>query len=132
MLHDKVVGRCGLREAPSMLNGDLASSVYLDHGDSVDRPLESCAAPAWESSIVDRFDAIVHRFPSQLAIQDTVVSVTYSELAAWVERVSVATVAATAGRAGPVALLLHAGAALPAAMLGVLAAGRAYVALDAE
>lgn len=117
-----------------MLNGkaEVASSVYLDHGDPVDRPFKSYAASALESSILDRFDAIVRRFPSRLAIQDTAVSVTYSELAALVERVTAATIAATTGRAGPVALLVHAGAALPAAMLGVLAAGRAYVALDAD
>jgi amino acid adenylation domain-containing protein len=113
-----------------MLNRNAAPSSHPDL--RVDRPFELCAASSLEGSIIDRFNAIVRRFPSRLAIQDTAISVTYAELAGLVERIATATIAATEGRAGPVALLLHAGATLPAAMLGVLAAGRAYVALDAD
>jgi non-ribosomal peptide synthetase component F len=75
---------------------------------------------------------MVRRFPARLAVQDTAVSLTYTELARLVDRIAAATAAATAGRAGPVALFISANADLPAAMLGVAAAGRAYLALDVE
>jgi acyl-CoA synthetase (AMP-forming)/AMP-acid ligase II len=55
---------------------------------------------------------------------------TYAELAALVERIAAATAAATAGRAGPVAILLPSDIRYPTAMLGVLAACRAYIPLE--
>jgi amino acid adenylation domain-containing protein len=85
-----------------------------------------------EHSITDRFEAICRRYGSRLAIQDTSTSLSYAELAALVDRIAAATGMETEGLAGPVAILLAANARLPAAMLGVLAAGRAYVALDPE
>ena len=85
-----------------------------------------------ESSIIDCFNAIVRRFPSRVAAQDAESSVTYAELALLVDRIAKSTIAATEGRDGPIALLLPSGVTLPAAMLGVLAAGRAYVALDTD
>ena len=48
-----------------------------------------------------------------------------------VDRIAVVTNAAIAERAGPVAILLKNEAHFPAAMLGALAAGRAYIPLDA-
>jgi amino acid adenylation domain-containing protein len=90
------------------------------------------AGCALEGSIVDRFDEAVRRFPERLAIQDTEVSLTYAKLASLVDRIACATAAATSERTGPVAILLPANAHFPAAMLGVMAAGRAYLPLDAE
>jgi len=89
-------------------------------------------ASALDGSITDRFEAIVRQFPARLAVQDTTVSFTYAELAKLVEQIAAATAAATEGRAGPVAVMIPADANFPAAMLGVLAAGRAYVALDVD
>ena len=109
--------------------GDAGS---LLHGDRIDQPIKLTGAVFPDGSIVDRFNAVVRRFPSHLAIQDATVSITYAGLADLVNRIAAATIAATAGRLGPVAVLLPAGANIPAAMLGVLAAGRAYVAIDAD
>ena len=104
----------------------------IDHGGPVDRPFEVFPYSALESSVLDRFDAVVSRFPERLAIQDTTRRLTYTELAAMVDGIAAAVIAATAGRAGPVAILLRSEARFPAAILGVLAAGRAYVPLDAD
>ena len=104
----------------------------IDHGGPVDRPFEVFPYSALESSVLDRFDAVASRFPERLAIQDTTRRLTYAELAAMVDRIAAAVIAATAGRAGPVAILLRGEVRFPAAMLGVLAAGRAYVPLDAD
>jgi amino acid adenylation domain-containing protein len=121
-----------LCKASGKMNFKDASSLRLDADRSVDQPSVLLAASALEGSIIDRFDAIVRQFPSRVAIQDMEASVAYAELAVLVDRIAAATVAATKGRPGPVAVLLAANATLPAALLGVLAAGRAYVTLDAN
>ena len=115
-----------------MKNRDTDCSWYPNPDNRVDEPFEPSAAFSLQDSIVDRFDAIARRHASRLAVQDTESSLTYGELKALVDRIAAATTAATQGRAGPVAILLAADAGLPAAMLGVLAAGRAYVALDPD
>lgn len=104
----------------------------IDHGGPVDRPFEVFPYSALEGSVLDRFDAVVSRFPERLAIQDSTRRLIYAELAVIVDRIAAAATSATAGRAGPVAILLRSEARFPAAMLGVLAAGRAYVPLDAD
>lgn len=88
------------------------------------------ADAAFDCSIVDRFNVMVRAFPTRLAIQDMRQTVTYAELAASVERIAEAVAAATQGVPGPVALLVPANVNAPAAMLGVLAARRPYIALD--
>jgi amino acid adenylation domain-containing protein len=97
----------------------------------VDRPFEPFPSSALDGSIIDRFDVIAHRFPERLAIRDLTCCLTYSELADMVDRIAAVTNAAIAERPGPVAILLKNEARFPAAMLGVLAAGRAYIPLDA-
>jgi len=105
-------------------------SLSIDCGDRAG--YAKFAPPDFEDcSIVDRFDSIVRLFPARLAIQDMEASITYAELAASVDQIAAATIAVTQSREGPIALLLSKKAALPAAMLGVLKAGRTYVALDA-
>jgi fengycin family lipopeptide synthetase E len=106
--------------------------LALDHGGPVDRPFEAFPYSALEGSIVERFEAVTRRFAERLAIQDLTSRMTYSELAAMVNRIAGVTTAATVGRAGPVAILLKSEARFPAAMLGVLASGRSYVPLDAS
>jgi amino acid adenylation domain-containing protein len=85
-----------------------------------------------ESSIVERFRAVVSRVPFCLAVQDSIGSLTYAELDVIANKIAAATIAATKGRKGPIAILLRASTGLPAAIIGVLAAGRAYVALDPD
>jgi amino acid adenylation domain-containing protein len=83
-------------------------------------------------SIIDRFEEIVRKFPSRLAVQDASASATYAEFAELVDRVAAAITPAALGHPGPVAILLPANMLLPAAMLGALSAGRAYVVLDPD
>jgi amino acid adenylation domain-containing protein len=104
----------------------------IDHGGPVDRPFEPFPESALEGSITARFDEIVRRFPKRLAIQDAVQEVTYEELAARVGRIAAAVAERTAGRNGPVAILLPNDARLPTSMVAVIAAGRAFIPLDAD
>jgi amino acid adenylation domain-containing protein len=104
----------------------------LDHDGPVDWPFEPFPYSALDASISDRFDCIAARHPDRLAVSDRERSLTYSELKLLADRVAAATAAATVGREEPVAILLANEARYPAAMLGVLAAGRAYVALNAD
>jgi amino acid adenylation domain-containing protein len=110
---------------------DEYACLPLDYGGPEDRLFEPFPRSALDGSVVDRFDAIAARWPDRLAIQDLNSCLSYTELAAIVARIAVATNGAILGRTGPVAILLRSEAHFPAAMLGVLAAGRAYVPLDA-
>src|SRR5581483_7510688 len=97
-----------------------------------DLTFEASTERVLDETIIDRFEAVVCRFGAEVAVQDPSIRLTYSELAGWVNRIAAATIAAVERQQGPIAILLQANAYLPAAMLGVLAAGRAYVPLDAE
>jgi amino acid adenylation domain-containing protein len=97
-----------------------------------DLPFEPFAESVLDGSVADRFSTIADRFASRVAIQDASIALTYAELAGLVNRIAAAIVAAAQQRAGPVAILLRPDACFPAAMLGVLAGGRAYVPLDAD
>ena len=107
------------------------NSPTVDKGGPVNRPFDPFPCSALDGSIVDRFDATARRFSQHLAISDHVRRLTYRELAIIVDRIAVSVATATADRPGPVAILLARDALFPAAMLGVLAAGRGYVPLDA-
>jgi amino acid adenylation domain-containing protein len=102
----------------------------LDYGGPVDRPFESFPDSTLDRSIIDRFEQTARRFAARIAIADTVRHLTYAELARLVTRITAATLQIVDGRPGPVAILLPRDACFPAAMLGVLAAGRGYVPLD--
>jgi fengycin family lipopeptide synthetase E len=110
----------------------MAECLPIDHGGPVDRPFEVFPSSALERSIIDRFGPTARRFSSRVAVSDTVRQLTYAELASLADRIAVATAASVAERPGPVAILLLRDVYFPAAMLGVLAAGRGYVPLDAS
>ena len=103
-----------------------------DHGDVLDWPFEPIPVSDLQGSVVDRFDAVARQFSPRLAVDDGTRALTYFELAALVDVIAEATTAEIAGCPGPVAILLHHEARFPAAILGVLAAGRACVPLDAD
>ena len=105
--------------------------LLMDHGGPVDRAFEAFPNKALEGSIIDRFDAVVQRYSERVALSDCVRRLTYGDLASLVGRIAAATTNAAAGRPGPIAILLSRDVLFPAAMLGVLAAGRGYVPLDA-
>ena len=104
--------------------------LAIDHGGPVDCPFEPFPDSALQGSISDRFDAIAARYPDALAVQDLERRLTYRQLAGTVEAIAAAVSAA--GRSGPVAILLNHDARYPAALLGVLAAGRIAVPLDVD
>jgi amino acid adenylation domain-containing protein len=84
------------------------------------------------ASICDRFDKVADRFPGRLAVCDLASELTYQESAALVERIAASAALAAGERPGPIAILLPGEVRLPAAMLGVLASGRAYLPLDPQ
>jgi amino acid adenylation domain-containing protein len=103
----------------------------IDFGGPVGRPYEPFPESALEGSVIDRFDEIAERHAGRLAVQDMERSLTYAELKRLVDRIAAAVIAAD-GREGPVAILLPNDVRFPAAVLGVMAAGRGVVPLDAD
>ena len=85
---------------------------------------------ALDRSIPDRFAEQVAHHPDRIAIRTDNESITYRQLGERVERIAHAVLARCGPASEPVALVLEQGAALAAAGLGVLAAGKHYVPLD--
>src|SRR5512143_3889738 len=85
---------------------------------------------ALEGSIPDRFAEQVARHPDRLAIRDGATSLTYRELGRAVDRVAEALVTRSGPGAQAVALLFDQSVASVTAIMGTLAAGKYYVALD--
>jgi nonribosomal peptide synthetase DhbF len=79
-----------------------------------------------------RFLAVAGRAPHRVALTDEAGPVTYGELAAQAGRVALLVQQAATGDDPLVALEVGRGRAAVAAMLGVLAAGRAYVPIDPD
>lgn len=104
----------------------------IDYGGPGGRAFDPFPYSALDESISDRFEIIAHRFPKRLAVRDCARGLTYKDLATLVDRIAAVTGLAVADRPGPVAILLPRDVLFPAAMLGVLAAGRGYVPLDAS
>ena len=115
-----------------MTTGITTRAIPLDYGGPVDRSFDPLPVSVLNNSVTVNFVAVARRCASRLAIQDDTVSLTYAELAVLVDRIAAATAEATADRVGSVAILLRTEARFPASMLGVLAAGRAFVALDSD
>jgi amino acid adenylation domain-containing protein len=94
---------------------------------------ETAALPDWalHSSVSERFDAIASLYPDRPAVRDETRTLTYSQLATESRRIAAA-ITTAALDSGPVAVLLANEARFAAAILGVLAAGRACVPLDAD
>jgi amino acid adenylation domain-containing protein len=83
------------------------------------------------ATIVDRFEDVARLYPQRLALRDQARSLTYAQLAALAGAIAAAITQARAP-AGAVGVLLAHEARFPAAILGVLAAGRICVPLDAD
>ena len=82
-------------------------------------------------TVVSVFYATAQRFAERIAVRDGTRSLSYAELAARVERIAAA-IRSLAIDSGPVAVLLGNEVRYPVALLGVLAAGRPCVPLDAS
>ncbi len=85
-----------------------------------------------EQSIPARFERQARLVPEQLAVADGASSLTYRELNGLSNRIARAVLAARGAGSEPVALLVGNRVPVVAAMLGVLKAGKFYVALDAS
>jgi amino acid adenylation domain-containing protein len=83
-----------------------------------------------EQSIPSRFEKIVSRYPDRVAIQTNNHVLTYAELNATANRIARTILQQQGDTAEAIGLLCEKSAALMAAMLGVLKAGKFFVLLD--
>jgi amino acid adenylation domain-containing protein len=83
-----------------------------------------------ESSISERFERIVRRYPDRLAVKVGDHSLTYGALNRYANRIARAILAKRAPGSEPIALLLEQGIYVIAAVFGVLKAAKFYVILD--
>jgi len=83
-----------------------------------------------EQSIPARFEQQARRHPDRIAIEDSENALTYDSLNRLANRIARAVLARRSARSEPVALFIENGVPVVAAMLGVLKAGKFYVALD--
>jgi amino acid adenylation domain-containing protein len=83
-----------------------------------------------EQSIPARFEAQARRFPERLAVRERGRTLTYDALNRRANRIAHALLDARGDANEPVALLLDNGAAMIAALLGALKAGKLFVPLD--
>jgi len=85
---------------------------------------------AVEQSIPARFEQQVARYPDHLAVQTATESLSYRQLEDRANRLAHGILARRGEGAEPIGLLMHQGAALVAAILGILKAGKIYVPVD--
>ncbi len=99
----------------------------------IDSSQNTAALADWSlhASIVERFDFVARLHPDRLALRDQTRSLTYAQLESLSHRIAAA-ICAVAVDPGPVGVLLGHEARFSAAILGVLAAGRICVPLDAD
>ncbi len=81
-------------------------------------------------SVPRRFEHVAARYPERLAIKDGPLSLSYDQLNRATNQIAHAILERRGDRAEPVALLMEKGAALIAAELAVLKAGKIFVPLD--
>src|SRR4029453_14059715 len=86
--------------------------------------------PELEQSVPDRFAKIVCRVPDRMAVKIGEDVVSYGQLNATANRLGRAVLALRGNKTESVGVLVDRGVALPAAMLGVLKAGKSFVQLD--
>lgn len=109
----------------------LSNRRPIDHGGPVDRAFVPFPDSALRASVPARFAAIASAHASRLAVTDAQRAFTYAELSRLADSIA-AGVAAAVPPGAPVGILLGHEARTPAAMLGILRAGAAYVPLDAQ
>jgi amino acid adenylation domain-containing protein len=97
--------------------------------DPIDWAYEAFPEEATRHSVHARFAAVAERYADHLAASDQNRRFTYGQIRRIAASISAAVLATE--RAGPVAIFLPNEARYPAAMLGIMAAGRGFVALDA-
>lgn len=93
-------------------------------------PVEAFPREALAGSIPDRFEAIVRRYPDRLAVKTGPHALTYDALNQTANRLANLLLAERGRKQEAIALLLPRNAALYAAIMGLLKAGKIYVALE--
>ena len=83
-----------------------------------------------ETSISDRFEQIVRRYPDRLAVKTGDRGITYDELNKAANRIAHAILETRGPGSEPIALLFESGVDIIAAIFGVLKAGKFFLALD--
>lgn len=116
--------------ALGLLNEELSAEIREQFGDTARFSGGPAASPR---TLVDVFDASVRSFPDELALDDGTTRLTYRALAAEVERLRRRLAGAGVGLGDRVGVRVPSGTNdLYVAILAVLAAGAAYVPVDAE
>jgi amino acid adenylation domain-containing protein len=98
---------------------------FRPSGTFVGSPIEDV-----ETSISDRFEQIVRRYPDRLAVKTGDRGITYDELNKAANRIAHAILETRGPGSEPVALLFESGVDIIAAIFGVLKAGKFFLALD--
>ncbi|MEV7732765.1 Pls/PosA family non-ribosomal peptide synthetase [Streptomyces sp. NPDC088921] len=116
--------------ALALLNEELSAEIREQFGDTARFSGGPAASPR---TLVDVFDASVRSCPDELALDDGTTRLTYRALAAEVERLRRRLAEAGVGLGDRVGIRVPSGTNdLYVAILAVLAAGAAYVPVDAE
>ncbi|MHC3474703.1 Pls/PosA family non-ribosomal peptide synthetase [Streptomyces sp. 7R007] len=116
--------------ALGLLDEELSAEIHRQFPDTA---RFSAGQAASARTLVDILDASVRSYPGELALDDGSVQLTYRELAAEVERLRRRLAAAGVGLGDRVGVRVPSGTNdLYVAILAVLAAGAAYVPVDAE
>ena len=105
---------------------------WLHFFGSSTEPFTCFPEEALNGSIIDRFSEVTARFPDRPVIGDGMVSYRYRDLARLARRIAVSVPPATGRRTEPVGILLRNEPRYAAAMLGIMASGRAFVPLNAD
>ncbi|GGV86139.1 Pls/PosA family non-ribosomal peptide synthetase [Streptomyces massasporeus] len=117
-------------DALGLLGDELGAEIQQEFGDAARFSGRPAASPR---TLVDLFDASVRSYPEEPALDDGTTSLTYRELAAEVERLRRRLGSAGVGLGDRVGVRVPSGTnQLYTAILAVLAAGAAYVPVDAE
>lgn len=116
--------------ALGLLNEEFSAEIRAQFGDTARFSGGPAASPR---TLVDVFDASVRSYPDELALDDGTTRLTYRALAVEVERLRRRLAAAGVGLGDRVGVRVPSGTNdLYVAILAVLAAGAAYVPVDAE
>jgi amino acid adenylation domain-containing protein len=107
------------------------SALPLDHDGPVG-PFDPFPTTALDAPLPARFAHVAARSGARLAVVDALHRLTYTQLATLAARIAAALPARAPTGPDLIGILLEHEARFPAAMLGVLAAGHAYVPLDAS
>lgn len=115
---------------PPVVTSPATPALPQDSVSGPAHPFIAFAKADVEQAIPARFEQQVQRYPERLALKTQKQTLTYADLNTAANRVAHAILARQGTDAEPVALLFEHDASIITAILGVLKAGKMYVALD--